>query len=71
MKTANIRYELVYNGRFGVEEKQSYIPTLEEAIRRKNKYYSESVFNCRIFRVTEDFDESGECTHIHRKEISV
>ena len=71
MKTINIRYELTYNGRFGIEEKQSYISTLEEAARRKNKYYSESIFNCRIFKVTEIFDEFGECININKKEIKI
>ena len=72
MKTINIRYELVYNGCFGIEEKQSYIPTLEEAIRRRFRYYDKSFgFNCKIFRVAEVFDESGKCIKINKKEIKI
>lgn len=66
-KDVQIRFELTYLDFMGNRQAQSYIPTLEEAINRQQKYYNSVECDSKINKVIEYF-EDGECVNIERVE---
>lgn len=60
-----IRYELTYIDFMGRRQAMSYIPTLEEAIDRKNKYYNSIECDAKINKVVEHW-KNDNCVKIQR-----
>jgi len=70
MKSLNvekiINYELVYTDFLGRRQRQSFIKTLEEAKRRKKKFYNSIDCNAIINKVTQLWKDD-DCVQISRR----
>lgn len=66
---SSIRYELSYLDGSGNRVYQRYIKTDQEAIERRDTYYSEDFFKARIKKVKEIF-KNGVCIKIIKTPVN-